>query len=130
MSQPPLTRKNSAVTVATLTAASTGGTSSLLNNLSGKGVQVIVNITALAGTSPTLTVTISGIDPASGLPYTLLESTALAADGMTVMTVYPGVTATANLDASAPVPATFQVSWAIGGTSPAVTATIGANIVL
>ena len=51
-------------------------TSQRLNTLD-QLLQVVVNITALAGTTPTLTVTILGVDSASGQPFTLLASAAL-----------------------------------------------------
>ena len=84
----------------------------------------------MAGTSPTITVTIQGKDTASGSYYTLLASTAIAADGVTELTVYPGITASSNVAASAHLPATWRVSYAFGGTTPAVTATIGACLLV
>jgi uncharacterized membrane protein YccC len=114
----------------TLAAASAGGNSVDQNNAQARGVVVGVNISAITGTSPTLTVTVQGKDTASGEYYTLLESTALAAVGFTTLTVLPGVTAAANVAASLPLPATWRVLYAIGGTTPAVTGTIGACLLV
>ena len=116
--------------VVTLAAASASGNSAQLKSGQKKGVNVLVNITAITGTSPTLTVTIEGYDSASGTYYTLLESAALSAVGATLLTVYPGVTATANVSASGHLPEFWRVSYAIAGTSPAVTATIGACLLV
>lgn len=116
--------------LATLSAASTGGNSVDQNNAQGRGVVVGVNITAITGTSPTLTVTIQGKDTASGEYYTLLTSAALTAVGFTELTVYPGAAVTANVSASLPLPQTWRVSYAVGGTTPAVTATIGACVLV
>lgn len=116
--------------LATLSAASTGGNSVDQNNAQGRGVVVGVNITAITGTSPTLTVTIQGKDTASGEYYTLLASAALTAVGFTELTVYPGAAVTANVSASLPLPQTWRVSYAVGGTTPAVTATIGACVLV
>lgn len=116
--------------LATLTAASTGGNSVDQNNAQCRGVVVGVNITAITGTSPTLTVTVQGKDTVSGEYYTLLTSAALTAVGFTELMVYPGVSATANVAASSPLPQTWRVSYAVGGTTPAVTATVGACVLV
>lgn len=112
--------------VVTLTAASTGGDSAQMTNAQARGVRVVVDITAITGTSPTLTVTIQGYDSASQQYYTLLASAALTATGVTELSVYPGGPATANVAADASVPQYWRIAYAIGGTTPAVTATIGA----
>lgn len=97
-----------------------------LANPTCRGVKVIVDITAITGTTPTLTVTVQGKDPASGKYFTLLASAALNAAGTTVLTVYPAVTVAANAAASDVVPRTFRVISAVAGTTPQVTYTVGA----
>lgn len=111
--------------LATLTAASAGGNTADQLNEQGKGIVVI---SALTGTTPTLTVTIQGKYPVSGTYYTLLASAALNATGFTRLTVYPGLPATANVSANDLLCDTWRVLWAIGGTTPTVTATIAAQI--
>lgn len=97
------------------------------DNPGGRGVQLVVDITAQTGT-PTTTVTIEGKDPVSGKYYTLLVSTALAAVATTLMTVYPGTVVVANLAASYMMPRTWRVKAVVGGGTPAVTATIAASV--
>lgn len=94
----------------------------------GRGIKLVIDITALTGTSPTLTVTLEGYDVASGKAYTVLASAALAAVATTVLTVYPGIAVTANISANDHLPTQWDVKAVIAGTSPAVTATIGAEI--
>lgn len=96
-------------------------------NMDAVGIKLVVDITALGGTSPTLTVTLLGVDAASGKTYTILASAALAAVATTVLTVFPGAAVTANVSANDQLPAKWQVKAVIAGTSPAVTATIGAS---
>jgi hypothetical protein len=98
-------------------------------NVNGRGVKVVVDITVLGGTGPTLTVTIQGKDAASGKYYTILASAALAAVATTVLTVYPGLVAAANLTANDALPATWRISVVVGGTGPAVSATVGASVI-
>lgn len=119
--------QNVAAALITHAAAAAGVNSADQANSSARGVKVVVDITAITGT-PTLTVTLQGKDPISGKYYTLLASAALSAVGTTVLTVYPGLTAAANLTANDVLPATWRVITAIGGTTPAVTATIAATL--
>lgn len=114
----------------TLTAATAGGNSADQTNLGARGLLLGINITAITGTAPTLTVTVQGKDAVSGVYYTLLQSVVLSAAAFTLLTVYPGVTAAANVAASQALPRTYRVLYAIGGTTPAVTATIGASLIV
>jgi hypothetical protein len=101
------------------------------HNDMARGLHLVVDITAVSGTSPTLTVTIEGYDPISGKYYTILASTALNATGTTVLKVYPGLTASANAAANDILPKFWRVKWVIGGTAtPTVTASIAASLIL
>ena len=114
-------------TIQTLTAASAGATSGIFDTHMGLGILVFINITAISGTSPTLTVTLQGsIDDSATATYTILASAALTSTGLTVLRVYPGLTAAANLTANDVVPARCRIVTAIGGTGPSVTATVSA----
>lgn len=122
--------KNGEVTLVTLAAQGVGTVSSAdQTNVGSRGVTVIVDITAITGTTPTLTVVIEGKDPASGKYFTLLSSAALNAVATTVLSVYPGLTASANVAANAALPKTWRVRTVTGGTGPSVTATIGACVI-
>lgn len=98
-------------------------------NNNGRGCHLIVDVTAASGTSPTLTVSIEGKDPASGKYYTILSSAAIAAIGTYVLRVYPGETVAANAAASDVLPRTWRVNAVIGGTTPSFTFSVGAVIV-
>lgn len=112
----------------TRAAADAGGNGSDQTNLYGSGLHLVIDITAITGTTPTYTVTIEGKDPTSGKYYPILASAALTAVGTTVLRVYPGFTAAANLTANDALPLTWRVKDAIGGTTPAVTATVAATV--
>ncbi len=119
---------NTFYTALRLTAAAASSNSGDLDNLAGSAVAFVIDITAITGTTPTATFTVEGKDPISGKYYTILASAALAATGTTVLRVFPGATAAANLSANDFVPKVFRVSCAIAGTTPAVTATVGVLI--
>jgi hypothetical protein len=116
--------------VVSLSGASTSGNTAAQDNPQWRGLQLGINITAIAGTSPTLTVIVEGLDEASGQYYTLLSSAALAATGFTLLSVYPGIAAAANSAASQVLPKSWRVRYTIAGTTPAVTATIGASLII
>lgn len=112
-------------TLITHTAASAGVTSPVFGTNMGLGLLVFINVTAISGTTPTFTVTLKGlIDEAATNSYTILASAALNATGLTVLRIYPGLTAAANLTANDVVPGYCQIVTAIGGTTPSVTATV------
>lgn len=114
-------------TLITHTAASAGTTGPVMGTNQGAGMLVFINVTAISGTTPTLTVTLKGCTDASATAtYTILASTAINATGLTVLRVYPGLTASANATASDVIPGYCRIDSVIGGTGPSVTATISA----
>ena len=113
------------ITAMVLAARTTSVSAADIDNTSGIGATVVIDITAITGTTPTATFTVEGKDEVSGKYYTILASAALSTVSTTVLRIYPGLTAAANLVASSVVPKTFRVSVAITGTTPAVTATVG-----
>lgn len=114
----------------THTAASAGVNGADQTNYNGRGVKVIIDVTAITGTSPTLTVTLQGKDPTSGKYFTILASAAISTVSTVVLTIFPGATASANVTANDVLPRTFRVISVIGGTTPAVTATVAAVVVV
>lgn len=120
--------QNANKTILALAAAAAGGNTANLDNAFWTGVQLGINITAITGTTPTLTVIIEGQDDASGIWYSLLSSAALSATGFTLLTLFPAVATVANVSVPQVLPKTWRVRYAIAGTTPAVTATIGASL--
>ena len=123
--------KPNANAVLTLTAANAASapTSPDIDTGQFAGVFVYINVTAISGTTPTLTVTIQGKDDISGQYHTILASAAINATGLTVLRVYPGLTAVANATANDVLAKTMRITTAIGGTSPSVTATISSVLI-
>jgi hypothetical protein len=113
----------------TLTADGAGTVNSATQeNFGDHGVTIGVNITAVGGT-PTLNVNIYGLDGVSNQKYLLLGSVALTAVGFTQLTVYPGIVPAANVAANSVLPSKWFVQTVVAGTTPAVTATIGASAI-
>ena len=108
-----------------LTAQTTTVSAGDCDNTAGSAAVFVIDITAITGTTPAVTFTIEGKDPISNKYYTILASASLTATGTTVLRVFPGATAAANLAANDIIPRTFRVTATISGTTPAVTATVG-----
>lgn len=91
----------------------------LNNGQPARGIKVKVYVSgAPTGTSPTMTVTIQGVDVVSGQKWTLLASAALNSAGFTVLTIFPGEAVTANVSANDEIPANLNINVAFGGTTP------------
>ncbi len=71
------------------------GNQVLQYNAEYRGLRLTINISAFTGTS--ITFTIVGVDPISGLTYTLLASAAKSAAGLFTLLVAPAATAAANV---------------------------------
>lgn len=125
------------VTVQGLTLLESAARTSSVNsadqtNERHKGVRLIVDITALSGTSPTLDVKLQGKDPASGDYYDVpgVAFSQLNNTGMTTLLVYPGVAETANESVSDCLPDVWRISTTIGGSAtPTVTYSVGASLI-
>lgn len=113
----------------TLTGAAAGVNGIDQTNGGFRGVKLVIDVTAITGTTPSLIVTLQGKDAASGKYYNMFVSASLTAVGTTVLTLYPGLTAAANVTANDVLPKVWRVITTVAGTTPAVTATIGASLV-
>lgn len=102
-----VSRVGSNITVLASGARTTTQTSADLTNTDGRGVKVVLDVTAVS--SGSITLTIKGKDVASGKYYSILAGVAVTTVSTTVYTVYPGLTAAANSVASDVVPPTFQI---------------------
>lgn len=122
-------RDNFNTTAMILSAAAANANGPDMDNIGYKGGKFVIDITAISGTTPTATFTLEGKDEVSGKYYTILASAALNATGTTVLTVFPGLTAAANTVANDVLPKLWRVRVTIAGTTPSVTATVGASLI-
>jgi hypothetical protein len=98
-------------------------------NYNGKGVKVVIDITATTG--QTLTVKLTGKDNASGKYYDIpgATTTALAAVGTTVLTLYPGITVAPNVSVADILPRVWRAVATVANAGTTLTATIGASVI-
>lgn len=75
-------------------------------NYNGKGVKVLVNMTVVGTGSVTPSIQIKD---ANGIYYTVLTGTAIVTNTTQALTIYPGITAAANVSISDILPRTFRI---------------------
>lgn len=97
-------------------------TSPDFQNISCRGVKVVLDMTAFGTGSVTLT--IQGKDVASGKYYTLLAGAAVVSNATFIYTVYPGLTAVGNLTATDVLPAVWRILCTANNANP-TTYTVG-----
>lgn len=68
-----------------------------------------INVSAVSAT-PSVVFTIAGVDPISSTAYTILESAAITATGMTVLKICPHLTAAANTVAKEMLPQALKIT--------------------
>ena len=118
---------NTDVTLITASGATTTQTGTDQTNDGCRGVKVVLDMTVVGTGSVTLT--IQGKDAASGKYYTLLAGAAVTTNVTNVYTVYPGLTAAANVTASDVLPHTWRVITTANNANPC-TYTVGASTLL
>lgn len=113
----------------TLTAQGTGTVNGPdMINYAGSRGKFFVNVSAATGNLPTTVITVQGKDSVSGTYYNILVSAALAGVTTQVLSVASGLIAVANVAVNDFLPRIFRVNATVAGTSPVVTATVGAVI--
>lgn len=69
----------------------------------------VINVTAITAT-PSVTFAVNGVDPASGAEFNIITSAAITSTGTTVLRVFPGATASANVTVNDLLPEGINVS--------------------
>lgn len=110
------------------TAVTTTQTSLLQTNIAGRGIKIVFDVTAISGVGGSLTLTLQGVDKTSGKLWSILVSAVITVTGTTVLTVYPGIAAVANVSANDVLPYYWDVEVVPSGST--ATYTVGASVIL
>jgi hypothetical protein len=123
---------STALTTGDTGAKTATGNGATITNVGNKGVQILVNMGAVTGTSPTCVIKVQGSTDAGTTWYDIPSATtaSLTATGQYGIMIYPGIATTAGVattgttaTASMVIPRTWRVVWTIGGTTPSFTIT-------
>jgi len=95
-------------------AARTATSSATISASSTQGL-FFINVTAVTAT-PSVVFNISGVSPNGSTAYTILESAAITATGLTVLRVSPQLTAAANTIAKDMLPSAMKITATHGDT--------------
>lgn len=84
-------------------------------NRVGNGTVIVVKTTAGSGPSPTVTVKLQGY--ANGIWYDIpgAATAAISDISETILTVLPGIAASANVTVNQAIPRLFRAYWTVGG---------------
>lgn len=111
----------------TAVGATTTQTGPDLTNHNCRGVKIVLDTTAIGTGS--VTISIQGKDATSGKYYTILTGAAVVTNTTNVYTIYPGITAAANVSVSDVLPRTWRVVVTANNANPA-SYTVGACLIV
>lgn len=120
-----------------LTTGDTGakvatGNGATITNVGNKGVQILVNMGVVSGTTPTAVFKVQGSTDAGTTWYDVpgASTASIVATGQYGILIYPGIAVTAGVattgttaTANMVIPRTWRIVWTIGGTTPSFTIT-------
>jgi hypothetical protein len=127
-------RNNYVLNLDTSVARTASGSGTTGTNHNFRGASIFVNVTAVSGTTPTMTVRLQesfdGGTTWRDVDTTNLQTASITGTGISKLVVYPGVTTAANASLNSVLPRTFRLAWTIGGTTPSFTFASWVNFVL
>lgn len=87
------------------------------------GAHIFIDVTAVAGTSPTMAVQLQAKDPTSGnwIDVNGAVTASITNTGLRMLSVYPGEALVANQHVPRVMPRFWRLRWVIGGTTPSFT---------
>jgi hypothetical protein len=118
-------RNNISVALDTSAARTASGNGATFTNHNARGVSFWINVTAVSGTVPTMTIRIQW-SPDNGTTWidmdaTNLQTSSITGNGNFVLRLGPGLPAAATLSANQLAPRLMRLAWTIGGTTPSFT---------
>lgn len=125
-------RGNTNITILASAARIVTTNSADLTNYNHRGVRLFLDITAISGASATLDVKVQTKDSVSS-GYFDLPGAAFAQKSTVTsddLTIYPGIAETANETVSDVLGRTWRIVATIAGTTPSVTFSVGAQMIL
>lgn len=117
-------RNNYSLNLDTSSAKTATGNGATGTNHNFRGAEIFVNVTAVSGTTPTLTVRLQESYDGTNfrdVDTTNLQTASITATGIAKLVVYPGIATAANASLNSVLPRTFRLAWTIGGTTPSFT---------
>lgn len=118
-----MSRNITAIATASRTATNNSGI--IIN--SGKGCNIVIDMTAITATG-SVTFKMEGYDPTSGKYYTILESAAVTTVSTNVLKILPSITEVANETISNSLPQNIRVT-ATHLNAVAMTYSVGINYI-
>src|SRR5690348_3724145 len=119
-------------TIATSAAVTATGNSNPVSQANSVGANIVINVTAVSGTTPAVVFKLQGQDPVSGVWYDVADATlaSINATGQYKLVVHPAITPVTGTSAKASnlLPGTFRLAYTITGTTPSFTFSASAEL--
>jgi hypothetical protein len=124
-------RNNVSINVDTSAARTASGNGATFTNHNGESVAFWISVTAVSGTTPTMTVRVQW-SPDNGTTWLDIDTTNLQTASITATTnatlrLGVGLPVAANASANTLAPRLLRLAWTIGGTTPSFTFATWAN---
>jgi hypothetical protein len=106
------------------------GQSAVVTNYNASGAVFFFDVTAVSGTTPSLTFKLQAFDTTSGkfVDVAGAATVAITATGTFALAVAPGITVVANAAIAAQLPFAWRIVWTITGTTPSFTFTASTHL--
>ena len=119
---------NREVTVIASAAYTASQNSADLENPYARGAVIVIDATASAAT-PSVVFTVKGKSALGNDYYTILTSAAITGTGTTILRIYPGLTAAANVAVNDVLPRAWRIE-AVAGDADSLTYSVSCNYIL
>lgn len=106
----PMYNQDGIVFLASGAVTANGNTNNQVNSFY-RGIKLYVAPGSFGSGATAITVKVQGYDPANIGYFDILTSASLTASTNVILTVYPGVTASANVSVSDVLPRSWRVTW-------------------
>jgi hypothetical protein len=124
----PRVNADGIVLLASSTITANGNTDIQVNNIA-RGIKLYISPGSFGSGASAITVKVQGYDPVSKNFFDMLTSASLTANTPVALTIYPGITATANISVNDVLPRSWRVTWqatayGTGGSTLGITAAV------
>lgn len=121
---------NSALEIHASLPETVSGQSAVFTNYNAGGATFFFDVTAVSGTTPSLTLKLQAWDTTSNKFVDVAGATtaSITATGTVALAVSPGITVVANAAVAAQLPFAWRIVWTITGTTPSFTFTASAHL--
>jgi hypothetical protein len=94
-----------------------------------KGLSLILNVSAVSGTTPTMDLKVQRMDEVSGVWFDVTGASFAQVTGVTtaLLSIFPGAPAAANSTVNSIIRSRYRIAYTLGGTAPSFACSVSAS---